>query len=67
MMQQSKAGDDFVSDIKSTPDTAIVIATERQLDDLVQFCATPAGTDMSILTADPTFCLCDFECTPYYI
>ena len=35
MMQQSKAGDDFVSDIKSTPDTAIVIATERQLDDLV--------------------------------
>ena len=46
MMQQYKAGDDFVRDIKSTPDPAIVIATERQLDDLVRFCATPAGTDM---------------------
>ena len=64
MMQQSKAGDDFVRDIKSTPDPAIVIAAERQLDDLVRFRVTPAGTDMSILIVDPTFCLGDFECTP---
>ena len=33
-------------------------------DDLVQFCATPAGLDSSILTVDPTFCLGEFECTP---
>ena len=64
MMEQPKAGDDFVHDIKSIPDPAIVIATERQLDHIIRFCATPAGTDMSILTVDPTFCLCGFECTP---
>ena len=63
IMQQSKAGDDFVCDIKSTQDPAIVNATERQLDDLVRFCVTTAGADMSILTVDPTFCLGDFECT----
>ena len=61
MMQQFKAGDDFVCDIKSTPDPAIVIATERQL---VRFCATHAETDMSVLTVDPTFYLCDFKCMP---
>lgn len=64
MMQQSKAGDDFVRDIKTTPDPAIILANDRQFDDLVRFCATPAGTESSILTVDPTFSLGDFECTP---
>ncbi len=64
MMQQSKAGDGFVRDIKISPDPAIVVARDRQLDDLVRFCATPTGVESSILTVDPTFCLGDFECTP---
>ena len=51
-------------DIKTTPDPAIVLAYNHQLDDLVRFCATPAGIDSSILSIDPTFCLGDFECTP---
>ena len=64
MMQQAKAGDNFVRDIKTTPDPALVLAYDHQLNDLVRFCATPAGSDSSIVTIDPTFCLGDFECTP---
>ena len=55
MMQKAKTEDPFIRDIKTTPDPA---CTDRQLDDLVRFCATPAGL------VDPTFCLGEFECTP---
>ena len=64
MMQQAKTGDRFVRDIKAAPEPAIVVASDRQLDDLVRFCGTPSGAECSILTVDPTFCLGDFECTP---
>ena len=64
MMQKAKTEDPFICDIKTTPFPTIVACTERQLDDLVRFCATPAGLDSSILTVDPTFCLGEFECTP---
>ena len=64
MMQKSKTGDSYVRDIKSSPDPAIVIASDGQLDDLVRFCASPAGTETCIMTVDPTFCLGEFECTP---
>lgn len=56
MMQQSKTGDSYVGDIKASPDPAIVIANNKQLDDLLRFCCTTnAGKEVSILTVDPTF------------
>ena len=64
MMQRSKSGEEFVCHIKTCPNTAIVVANNRQLDDLVRFCSTPPGTETSILTIDTTYCLGDFECTP---
>ena len=64
LMQKAKTEDPFVRDIKATPDPAIVVCTDRQLDDIVRFCATPNGLSASILTVDPTFNLGDFECTP---
>ena len=50
-------------DIKAAPEPAIVMASDRQLDDLVRFCGTPSGAEGLILTVDPTFSLGDFECT----
>ena len=64
MMQKAKTEDPFICDIKTTPDPEIVACTDRQLDDLVRFCAPLPGVNCSILTVDPTFCLGDFECTP---
>ena len=64
MMQQAKVGDPFVHDIKTSPDPAIVLANEVQLNDLLCFCATPVGLENAMLTVDPTFCLGDFEFTP---
>lgn len=64
MMQRSKAGEGYIRDIKSTPDPAILVASDQQLDDLVRFCASATATTSCILTVDPTFCLGDFECTP---
>ena len=51
-------------DIKAAPEPALVVASDRQLDDLARFCGTPSGAECSILTVDPTFSLGDFECTP---
>ena len=64
VMQKAKAEDTYVRDIKTSPDPAIVIASDRQLDDLVRFCAPPAGIESCIMTVDPTFSLGEFECTP---
>lgn len=64
MMQRAKVGDPFVRDIKTSPDPAIVLANEVQLNDLVRFCAAPVGLEIAMLIVDPTFCLGDFELTP---
>ena len=64
MMQKAKTEDPFIRDIKATPDPSVVACTDKQLNDLVRFCAPPAGLNCSILTVDPTFSLGDFECTP---
>lgn len=64
MMQQAKVNNSFVQHIKTTPDPAIVLANDRQLDDLVRFCAPSVGIEISILSVDPTFNLGDFEFTP---
>ena len=42
------------------PEPAVVVATDRQLDD-VRFCT--ASTEFSILTVDPTFNVGDFDIT----
>jgi hypothetical protein len=55
MMQQAKSGDRFVRDIKAATEPAIVVASDRQLDDLVRFCGTPSGAECSILTVDLHF------------
>ena len=64
MMQHAKTGDGFVREVKAAPEPAVVMAYDRQLDDLVKFCSTASGYERSILTVDPTFSLGDFECTP---
>ena len=64
VMQKAKAEDTYVRDIKTSPDPAIVIASDGQLDDLVWFCAPPIGVESCIMTIDPTFSLGEFECTP---
>ena len=40
---------------------AIVVATERQINDLVRFCTN--SSDFGIMTIDPTFCLGEFKVT----
>lgn len=64
VMQKAKAEDTYVRDIKTSPDPAIVIASDGQLDDLVRFCAPPVGIESCVMTVDPTFSLGEFECTP---
>ena len=64
IMQSAKVGDrdGFVRDTRPSPEPAFVVARDRQLDDLVRFCTIPDG--FTILTADPTFNLGDFDVTP---
>ena len=51
----------FIRDIKCLREPAVVLATERQLNDLVRFCT--CRDKFTILTVDPTFSLGDFDVT----
>lgn len=53
----------FIREVKCLREPAVIVATERQLDDLVRFC-TILG-NFSIITVDPTFFLHvgDFDVT----
>ena len=51
----------FIREVKCLQEPAVVVATERQLNDLVRFCTVPGN--FSILTVDPMFCLGDFDVT----
>ena len=65
LMQQSKLGDSqglFVCELKAAPEPGVVVARDYQLQDLVRFCTNEHN--FSVLTADPTFCLGDFDVTP---
>ena len=65
LMQQSKLGDSqglFVRELKAAPEPGVVVARDYQLQDLVRFCTNEHN--FSVLTADPTFCLGDFDVTP---
>ncbi len=52
----------FARGIKAYPEPAIVLASERQLNDVARFCCDPF--EFSVLTVNPTFCLGDFDVTP---
>lgn len=68
MMQSAKVGDSlgqFVRETRPSPELAFVLARDRQLDDLVRFCAI--SDSFSVLTVDPTFNLGDFDVTPTVI
>ena len=65
LMEQSRKcyGDvQFVRDVKAVPEPMCVLATDTQLDWLVNFCTDPAN--FAILCIDPTFCIGDFNVTP---
>ena len=51
----------FVREIKTLREPAIVVATDRQLTDLVRFCTFESK--FGIMTVDPTFSLGQFDVT----
>ena len=52
----------FIRDVKASPDPALVLVTDQQLNDLVKFCTSP--DEFTVITVDPTFNLGDFDVTP---
>lgn len=54
----------FIQGIRTTPDPAIILAFDFQLDDLVRFCTSQSRGEFCVLTVDPTFSLGDFDVTP---
>ena len=64
IMQQAfmeDASNQFIREVKCLREPAVIVATERQLNDLVRFCTPPSN--FSIMTIDPTFTLGDFDVT----
>ena len=62
IMQQAFMEDkcnQFIRDIRCLREPAVIMSTERQLNDLVRFCTPPSN--FSIVTADPTFSPGDFD------
>ena len=55
-------GKQVIQDVKACPEPALVLATETQLDDLVQF--STSSKNFSVITIDPTFNLGAFDVTP---
>ena len=51
----------FIREVKTLREPGIVVAVDRQLDDLVRFCTDDA--EFGILTVDPTFSLGAFDVT----
>ena len=51
----------FIRDVRMYREPAVVVASDRQLDDFVRFCCDPSK--FGILTVDPTFSLGDFDAT----
>ena len=59
-LMESKS-EQFIREVKCLREPAVIVATKRQLNDLLRFCTVPGN--FSILTIDPTFCLGDFDVT----
>ena len=51
----------FIREVRTLREPGIVVAVDRQLNDMVRFCTDE--TDFGILTVDPTFRLGDFDVT----
>lgn len=51
----------FIREVRTLREPAIVVATDQQLNDLDRFCCSQEK--FGILTVDPTFCLGDFDVT----
>ena len=54
-------GNQFIREMKILREPAIVVATERQISDLVRFCTN--SSNFGIMTIDPTFSLGEFDVT----
>ena len=52
----------FVCELKAAPEPGVIVARDYQLQDLVRFCTHEHN--FSVLTANPTFCLGDFDVIP---
>ena len=52
----------FIQAIRAAPDSAIVLSSECQTNDMIRFCTGPSK--FCILTVDPTFSLGEFDVTP---
>ena len=65
MIMQKAFTDDpsrkFMRAVNAAPEPAVVVSTERQLQDLARFCTN--SFEFSPLTVDPTFNLGDFDVT----
>ena len=64
IMQQAfmeDASNQFISEVKCLREPAVIVVTERQLNDLVRFCTPPSN--FSIMTIDPTFTFGNFDVT----
>ena len=55
------SNDQFIRDVKTLREPAVVACYDRQLDDLVRFCTS--DYEFGIMTLDPTFSLGDFDVT----
>ena len=52
----------FVCELKAAPEPGVIVARDYQLQDLVRFCTHEHN--FSVLTANPTFSLGDFDVIP---
>ena len=63
VMQHARSDEsNFVRAIRATPDPAVVIAADCQLNDMNRFCTS--ASEFGIVTVDPTFSLGEFDVTP---
>ena len=60
--KQEDTGEKFIQAVKVVPDPAVILATDRQIKDLVRF--STKSQNFCILTVDPTFSLGEFDVTP---
>ena len=54
--KQQISGNPFLREVRAAPEFSVVLANNRQLDDIMRFCARSSS---SIFVIDPTFNICD--------
>lgn len=63
--QMEDSGNKFAQDIKTYPNPAILLASDRQLKDVTQFQFCYDPFESCIFTIDPTFSIGDFDVTSF--